>query len=136
MSPAKRSAVMARIRGKDTGPEKSVAAALVALGLVWECQARDLPGRPDFVCRAEMVVVFVDGDFWHGWRFSQWRSKLSRKWREKIAGNRRRDTCNRRRLRRMGWKVVRLWEHQIAADVDACVARIAAAVENRRLGRC
>lgn len=124
MSPEKRSAVMARIKGKDTGPEQRMAATLAESGLSWESHARDLPGRPDFVFREEKVAVFVDGDFWHGWRFSQWRDKLSEKWEAKIDGNRRRDLRNHRRLRHMGWKVVRLWEHQVAADIQACVSRV------------
>ncbi len=129
MSAEKRSAVMARIKGKDTGPEKQVTAALTEHGLSWESHARDLPGRPDFVFRDQRVAVFVDGDFWHGWRFPQWRSKLSEKWEAKIDGNRRRDVRNHRRLRRKGWTVVRLWEHQVAKNIDACVTRILRHIE-------
>ena len=126
MSPEKRSAVMARIKGKHTGPELKIGAALAANGLEWEGHPRDLPGQPDFVFRAAKVAVFVDGDFWHGWRFPQWRDKLSEKWEAKIDGNRHRDARNHRRLRRMGWKVVRLWEHQVAADIEACLGRVLA----------
>ena len=124
MAPEKRSAVMARIKGRDTGPERIMADTLAKHGLVWESHARDLPGRPDFVFREKKIVIFVDGDFWHGWRFPQWRDKLSEKWEAKIDGNRRRDVRNHRRLRRMGWKVVRVWEHQLAADIDACAAKV------------
>lgn len=124
MSPEKRSAVMARIKGKNTGPEQTVMAALAELGLAWESHVKDLPGRPDVVFRDEKVVVFVDGDFWHGWRFPIWRDKLSEKWEAKIDGNRRRDVRNHRLLRRAGWKVVRLWEHEVAADINACIAKI------------
>ena len=124
MSPEKRSAVMARIKGKDTGPERRIAAALTELGLVWESHARDLPGRPDFVFREEKVAVFVDGDFWHGWRFPKWREKLSEKWEAKIDATRRRDARNHRRLRQRGWKVVRLWEHQVVNDTVACIAKV------------
>ena len=129
MSPEKRSAVMARIRGKDTGPEQMVASALSTHGLEWEGHAGDLPGRPDFVFREQRLAVFVDGDFWHGWRFPQWRDKLSEKWEAKIEGNRHRDGRNHRRLKRMGWKVVRLWEHKVLADVDACVVRVVQALK-------
>jgi DNA mismatch endonuclease (patch repair protein) len=124
MSPEKRSAVMSRIKGKHTGPELKVAAALAVLNLEWEGHIRDLPGCPDFVFRTARVAVFVDGDFWHGWRFSLWHDKLSEKWEAKIEGNRRRDARNHRRLRRMGWKVVRLWEHQVSADIDGCISRV------------
>ena len=124
MSPATRSAVMAKIKGKGTGLELRVAAALAEQGLTWESHAGDLPGRPDFVFREQKLALFVDGDFWHGWRFPKWRDKLSEKWEDKITGNRSRDVRNHRRLRHMGWKVVRLWEHQVAADTHACMARV------------
>ena len=126
MSPETRSALMSRIRGKDTGPELIVASALKELGLEFENHAKDLPGRPDFVFREKMVAVFVDGDFWHGWYFPRWRDKLSEKWEAKIEQNRKRDARNRRRLRRMGWRVVRVWEHQINDDLQSCVERIRA----------
>lgn len=115
---------MARIKGKDTGPEVQLAEAFRGQGLEWESHVRDLPGRPDFVFRAAMVAVFVDGDFWHGWRFSQWRHKLSEHWEAKIEENIRRDMRNHRRLRRTGWRVIRLWEHQVERDVAACLARV------------
>ncbi|MGE0055385.1 MAG: very short patch repair endonuclease [Hyphomicrobium sp.] len=129
MSRDKRSAVMARIKGYDTGPERQIAAMLAAAGLESERHSRDLPGRPDFVFREQKVAVFVDGDFWHGWRFSAWRHKLSEKWDSKIEGNRRRDDRNRRRLRRMGWKVLRVWEHQVKSDIEACVDRVTRTVD-------
>jgi DNA mismatch endonuclease, patch repair protein len=134
MSPEKRSAVMARIKGRDTGPEQKMSAAFAALGLSWEGHVRDLPGRPDFVFREPKVAVFVDGDFWHGWRFPKWRDKLSEKWEAKIDANRRRDARNHRRLRHMKWKVVRLWEHQVVADIDACVTRVARLLGQNTLG--
>lgn len=121
---------MSRIRGKDTGPERALAAAMAEQGWEWESHARDLPGRPDFVFRGAGVVVFVDGDFWHGWRFPQWRDKLSEKWEAKIEANRRRDTRNHRALRRAGWIVVRIWEHQLERTLSACIKRIANAIEN------
>ena len=130
MSPKTRSAVMARIKGKDTGPELAIAARLKELDLAWDSHAKDLPGRPDFVFREARVVVFVDGDFWHGWRFPQWRDKLSIKWEEKIEATRKRDTRNRQRLRRKGWSVVCIWEHQIKKDISRCVARVTNALND------
>lgn len=127
MSPETRSRVMSRIRGKGTGPEKAIAAAMTEMGWAWEAHCRDLPGCPDFVFREMGVAVFVDGDFWHGWRFPQWRDKLSEKWESKIEQTRRRDRRNHRKLRRAGWKVVRIWEHQVKKDLGACLDRIAAA---------
>lgn len=113
MSPEKRSAVMSRIRGRDTGPERIVALWLGEMGFEPECHPRDLPGRPDFAFRDLRLAVFVDGDFWHGWHFPLWRHKLTEKWEAKIEGNRRRDRRNHAKLRRMGWRVLRIWEHQL-----------------------
>ena len=126
MSPAKRSALMSRIHGKGTKPELVIAGLLAEAGLSCEEHARDLPGRPDFVLRDCRVAIFVDGDFWHGWRFPVWRLKLSEKWERKIEATRLRDARNFRALRRAGWKVIRLWEHQIKKSPADCLARILA----------
>lgn len=128
LSPEVRSAVMARIRGKDTGPERTIIALLKARGHQFESHAKDLPGRPDIVFRQWRIAVFIDGDFWHGWRFPLWRDKLSEEWERKIELNRLRDARNHRRLRARGWRVIRLWEHQIKADAEACADRISTAV--------
>ncbi len=131
MSVEKRSALMSRIKGTNTGPERKMAAALEALDLVWESHARDLPGRPDFVFREAQVAVFVDGDFWHGWRFPAWRHKLSEKWEQKIEATRLRDRKNHRRLRRMGWIVLRFWEHSVERDVNTLAAKVSSVIKQR-----
>ena len=132
MSVEKRSAVMSRIRGKGTGPELDLEAALRPARFRFECHCRDLPGRPDFVFRATRVAVFVDGDFWHGWHFRQWRDKLNEKWEAKIAANRDRDCRNIKELRALGWQVFRIWEHEVRADAGACAARVIGAVRTRK----
>ena len=119
---------MSRIRGKDTGPERAVAAEFLKLGLSWDSHAKDLPGTPDFVFRKARIAIFVDGDFWHGWRFPVWRDKLSEKWEAKIEATRSRDRRNHRQLRRMGWKVIRIWEHQIERDITGRVRRVCKAL--------
>lgn len=140
MSPEKRSALMARIKGRDTGLERRMEMMLKRSRMRFETHARDLPGRPDFVFRRARVAVFVDGDFWHGWRFPVWRLKLSEMWEKKIETNRKRDARNHAKLRRSGWKVVRVWEHQMERDPGACLQRILLAVNlNRNViepGRC
>ena len=115
---------MSRIRGRDTGPERTMADLLAKLPHDYETHAKDLPGRPDFVFRLAQVVVFVDGDFWHGWRFPVWRLKLSEKWEAKIEATRKRDKRNHAKLRRAGWTVVRVWEHQLKRQPDKCLDRV------------
>jgi len=124
MSPEKRSALMSRIKGKDTGPEKIVASWLVSFGYEPERHSTDLPGKPDFVFRDLMLIVFVDGDFWHGWRFPSWKEKLAPSWQSKIEATRERDLRNIRKLRQRGWKVIRLWEHQVRSHPDICLSKI------------
>lgn len=126
MSVEKRSALMSRIRGKDTKPELAVGAMLAAREVRPESHPRDLPGRPDFVLRDQRLAIFVDGDFWHGWRFPLWAHKLAPFWAEKIAKNRARDRRNFAKLRRTGWTVVRIWEHDIKKDPDRVARRIEA----------
>jgi DNA mismatch endonuclease (patch repair protein) len=77
------------------------------------------------------VVVFIDGDFWHGWRFPLWKSKLTDPWQQKIEATRRRDHRNFRRLRQLGWLVIRIWEHQIEQDFGRAMERIRVALQLR-----
>ena len=119
--------MMSAVKGKNTTPERAIQHLLEDAGITFETHADDLPARPDIVLRDKMVVILVDGDFWHGWRYSRWRGKISDFWKNKIDRNIRRDERNRRKLRRMGWTVVRVWEHQIEKDPQACVIRIAKA---------
>lgn len=116
--------LMGRIRGKDTGPERIVAAVLRSHRFNFEQHACDLPGRPDFVFRSRRLVILVDGDFWHGWRFPAWEHKLAPFWRAKITANRARDARNIRKLRRAGWTVVRVWEHQLKQSAPAVCDRL------------
>jgi len=87
-----------------------------------------LPGTPDIVFTRRRVAVFVDGDFWHGYRFSQWRDTVSPFWQQKIEKNRQRDRKNFAKLRRSGWRVGRLWKHQVKEEIEECLIKIEAAL--------
>ena len=124
MTPEQRSGAMKRVKLRDGPLEMLVRRSLSKRGLKYRCNVRGLPGSPDVVFTRRRVAVFVDGDFWHGWRFADWRHKLSEKWETKIEDNRRRDSRNRRLLRQQRWKVIRLWEHQIQRNPKACLRKI------------
>lgn len=128
LTPEQRSFCMSRIKGKDTGLEMRVRSALHRRGLRFRKHVKDLPGKPDVGFRKARVAVFVDGDFWHGYRFPSWEDKVSDFWKKKINRNRERDAANHRKLRQMEWTVIRLWQHEVEADFDACIDRILAAV--------
>lgn len=113
LTPQQRSRAMKRVKLKNGPLEKRVKMELRAMGLRYRSNNGSLPGSPDVVLPRHRVAIFVDGDFWHGWRLSSWEHKLTDFWRDKLRANRVRDQRNFRRLRRNGWKVMRIWEHQI-----------------------
>lgn len=124
LTPEQRSKLMSRIRSKDTGIERILRSALHRAGLRFRKHVSELPGRPDIVFPTARVAVYVDGDFWHGYRFGAWKDKLPPFWQEKIEKNRQRDARNRRRLRSMGWVVLRVWGHSVERNLDEVVETI------------
>ena len=114
-SPEKRSEVMARITGFDTGPEKQVRSLLHSLGYRFTVHGprnRQLPGKPDIVLPAFRTVILVHGCFWHGHQGCRdFRLPKSRRawWKKKIDGNRRRDERVEGELRALGWNVITIW---------------------------
>jgi DNA mismatch endonuclease (patch repair protein) len=83
-----------------------------------------LPGKPDIVFTRARLAVFIDGDFWHGYRLSEWEHKLSDFWRTKIRATQQRDQMNQHALNQLGWSVLRIWQHEVRDDLDAVVGRI------------
>jgi DNA mismatch endonuclease (patch repair protein) len=109
-----RSALMARIRGKDTKPELVVRKILHAMGLRFRLHRKDLPGTPDVVLPGKRKIIFVHGCYWHGHRCSAGRLPKSRVgfWSTKVTDNQRRDARTIRALRRSGWSVLVVWQCQ------------------------
>jgi DNA mismatch endonuclease, patch repair protein len=126
---AERSRAMQKVRLKNGPLEAVIQTELRLRGLRFKRHVRTLPGRPDIVFERQKIVVFVDGDFWHGWHLPKWEHKLSSFWREKLRANRVRDARNFRLLRARGWRVIRLWQHEIIRELDRCIERIESAVE-------
>ncbi|MFA6486495.1 MAG: very short patch repair endonuclease [Candidatus Magasanikbacteria bacterium] len=117
-SKKKRSEVMSLIRSTNTKPEiifrKLLSSALYPLGFRYKIQYKKLPGKPDVVFVAQRTAFFVDGSFWHGYKLKKERQVLSKKyWLPKIKRNMLRDKEVSRQLRKMGWKVIRVWEHDL-----------------------
>jgi DNA mismatch endonuclease (patch repair protein) len=115
ITPAQRSALMARIRSKNTSPEIAVRSILHRLGYRFRLHRKDLPGRPDIVLPKHRKIILVHGCFWHG-HSCQLASKPKSNqdyWNPKIQGNKDRDLRNRRALEAAGWDVLELWECDI-----------------------
>lgn len=115
---------MKAVKVKNGSLELVVQHELQRRGYRFQRNYKNLHGSPDIVFREQKLAVFIDGDFWHGWRLPAWENKLSEFWRAKLQANRKRDQRNFRRLRNAGWKVIRLWEHEIRSDLKRCVVRI------------
>ena len=118
----KRSWVMSRIRSKDTKIEKAMA-SLLRKNKIHYRRYPKLFGSPDFVIEKK-VLLFCDGDFWHGYQYDKKKKPQKKFWREKIERNMARDRNVSRTLRRDGWFVIRIWEHDIEKRPAACLRRI------------
>ena len=108
---------MAQVRSRDTAPEMAVRRALHAAGYRYRLHRRDLPGSPDIVLPKHRLVVQVHGCFWHGHdcsRGDRLPSTNTDYWRAKIQRNRRRDHMATEALAEAGWRVVTIWECEIA----------------------
>ena len=116
--------------------EKLLSALLWRQGLRYRKNVATLVGKPDIVFPRARLVVFCDGDFWHGYRLPTWEHKLNDFWKQKIRANRKRDQKNFLKLRRMGWRVIRIWQHEIRENPARCTERIALLVTNARQSRC
>lgn len=114
----KRSAVMARIRGKDTKPELIVRRYLFSRGYRYRKNVKGLPGTPDIVMRKYGMVIFIHGCFWHGHEVDGTIPKTNTGfWRDKIIKNRERDKINIEKLKKLGWRVLTIWECQLKPSV-------------------
>lgn len=116
-----RSRNMARVRSRDTTPEKKVRSLLHRLGFRFRLCDKTLPGTPDIVLKKYKTVIFVNGCFWHRHKNCP-RATLpeSRRefWKAKFARNVARDKESCRALRKLGWRVLVVWECRIRAFLD------------------
>lgn len=123
--------IMRQVKSRDTTPEIVFRKALWARGVRYRLHDSGLPGKPDIVIPRGRLVVFIDGDYWHG---NQWqtrghtcledqfvRSPRAQYWVNKISGNMRRDRENTARLLSEGWRALRFWETDIVTSLDRCV---------------
>ena len=123
---AKRSEVMSRIRGRGNKATEIALLRLLRQNKItgWR---RHLPilGNPDFTFRSARLVVFVDGCFWHGCsKHSNVPANNHAFWSRKLSRTKIRDRLVTRTLRKNGWRVLRIWEHDLAKRPMICIHRI------------
>jgi len=113
LTPERRSWNMSRIRATDTTPERAVRSILHRMGYRFRLHRKDLPGRPDIVLPKYHAVVFVHGCFWHrhrGCKYSYTTKSRQEFWEKKFLENVERDRKAQRELRKLGWRVIVVWE--------------------------
>lgn len=131
----KRSILMSRIRSSGSKMETMFVANLRS-----RCKHRfkvndhTVFGKPDIVFHNSKVCVFLDSDFWHGWQYSRWKHLLKTDfWRTKIQRNRERDRKVTRKLRHHGWKVLRIWEHNLREGFENEIVSIKSLIRNQKV---
>jgi DNA mismatch endonuclease, patch repair protein len=124
-------AALARMKAakpRDTKPEKAIRSILHKRGLRYQIDIRpieNLNRRADIVFRAAKVAVFVDGCFWHGCPIHGTQAKANAEfWKNKIERNQERDAETNQLLKKAGWKVVRVWEHEDPEKTSAKIQKI------------
>jgi DNA mismatch endonuclease (patch repair protein) len=134
VSKEKRSEIMRAVRSRGNRVTELVLVRMLRHHQIngWRRHAA-LAGNPDFVFRKQKLVVFVDGCFWHGCaKHCRMPKGNSSYWNPKIASNKARDRKVNGTLRRAGWRVLRIWEHDLARSKhDRCVARMTQALRVR-----
>ena len=128
-SPETAHKIMSAVKSKNTSPEMRLRRALWSEGLRFRVNLKTLKGKPDIVFSRAKLVVFCDGDFWHGHNWvvrglSSLDEELQRYnefWRAKILRNVERDKEVTKVLEDDGWTVLRIWESTIKSDLDGCV---------------
>jgi DNA mismatch endonuclease, patch repair protein len=120
---------MENTRQRDTAAERVIRSILFAYGLRYRVDATPIPGlrrRADILFRSSRIAVYVDGCFWHGCPVhATWPKQNADFWKAKIEANRARDADTNQRLKRAGWKVIRIWEHE---DPNKAASRIRSAL--------
>lgn len=124
-----RSLNMSRIKSRDTRPELFVRSLLHRMGYRFRLHRSDLPGKPDIVLPRHKLIIFVHGCFWHrhkGCRFAYTPKSRVEFWECKLGGNVERDIRVRKTLRKLGWRVVIVWECELrnAAKLEARLRRL------------
>ncbi len=124
---AKRSEMMSKIRSKETKPEVAFRKMLWHNGIRYRKNVKKLPGSPDIVLGRHKLIVFIDGEFWHGFHWEQKKDKIKSNrafWIPKIERNMQRDRQNNKKLKEMGYTVLRFWANDIKKHPEICLQQV------------
>lgn len=115
----KRSQVMSAVKSQGSKIEAEISRILKSKRIRFKTHLGSLPGKPDFVIMKTKTVIFVDSCFFHGCRYHGTIPKSNIPfWKKKLASNKDRDRAVNRQYKKMGWRVIRIWEHSISKSGD------------------
>jgi len=120
----KRSKIMSKIRGKNTKPELLFRKALWKKGIRYRVNSKKLPGKPDISIQKYKLVIFIDGEFWHGYNWNERKETINSNrgfWIPKIERNMQRDEEVNQQLADLDYTVFRFWERDIKTELDKCI---------------
>lgn len=127
-----RSYCMSRIRAKDTQPEITFRKLISGIGIRGYRLHYRLPGKPDIVFPKRKIAIFIDGCFWHKCpKCFPVLSTRKKYWVNKIQSNIDRDIRINKELKKAGWRVIRVWEHETVKDLSRCLKQIKALAVSR-----
>ncbi len=118
---------MGKIRGKNTKPELAFRKALYAKGYRYRIDYKKLIGRPDIVLKKYETVIFIDGEYWHGFNWAERKPKIKTNrafWIAKIERNMQRDSEVNTELASMGYTIFRFWENDIKKNLEGCLQKV------------
>lgn len=122
-----RSKIMSKIRGKNTKPEMAFRRALYAAGYRYRVDYKKLIGKPDIALKKYKTVIFIDGEYWHGYNWKERKPKIKTNrefWIAKIERNMQRDKEVNQELEHLGYTIFRFWEGEIKKDLDRCLREV------------
>ena len=134
LSPKERSERMSLIRGTGSAPEMKLRRLVHRMGFRYRLHVKELPGKPDLVFPARNAIIFMHGCFWHrheGCSLARLPKSKLEFWKPKLESNKERDIRNQRQLESLGWRVLIIWECEMA-DVERVSTIIREFLQNEK----
>jgi DNA mismatch endonuclease (patch repair protein) len=122
-----RSKIMSKIKGKNTKTELTFRKALYAAGYRYRIDYKKLIGKPDIALNKYKTVIFIDGEYWHGYNWKERKPKIKTNrefWIAKIERNMQRDVEVNQELEQMGYTIFRFWESEVKKELDRCLTEV------------
>ena len=140
LTPEQRSKCMSRIRSSETKPEIYFRKALWKWGIRYRKNVKELFGKPDIAIKKYKIVIFIDGDYWHGldWKKRKFESQeallasYSEYWSNKIKRNIERDKKVTKYYKKNKWTVLRFSTSEISANLNKCLIKIIKAIDRKK----